>query len=482
MFIIFAPRAFSKPWKDKEMQRSRILVVDDESSIRIALFRALEKRGHHVLTASSLTEAETLASGEQGLDVLLVDLRLPDGDGLDLMMKVQKAHPYCQSLVLTGFGTIQSAVEATKRGAFHYIPKPFNLEEVLVLVDKALEHKKLSQENKVLRHQLHEKYKFENIIGQSPEISQVFEMIEQVADSDSTVLISGESGTGKELVARAIHYNSGREDKLMVPVNCGAIPEELLESELFGHVKGAFTGAVSNRQGRFEVANHGTIFLDEIGDMSPSLQVKILRVLQERRFEPVGSTKTIEVDVRIIAATHKDLEAAVANKSFREDLYYRLNVIPIKIPPLRQRQSDIPLLIQYFLQKFNEAKRRDLQGFNADALELLTAYPWPGNVRELENLIERLVILKGRGVVEPRDLPERYQQRTIPTNPEKLVVPERGLDFNSAVDGFENALIIQALERTGWNRNKAASLLNLNRTTLVEKIKKKGLTPPERSA
>lgn len=463
------------------MQRSRILVVDDESSIRIALFRALEKRGHQILTASSLTEAESLASAEQGLDVLLTDLRLPDGDGMDLMEKLLRVHPNCQALVLTGFGTIQAAVEATKRGAFHFLTKPFNIDEVITLVEKALEHKNLKSENRLLKSQLHEKYRFDNIVGQSPEITAVFEMIERVADSDSTILISGESGTGKELVARAIHYNSGRHEKLMVPVNCGAIPEELLESELFGHVKGAFTGAISSRQGRFEIANNGTVFLDEIGDMSPSLQVKLLRVLQERTFEAVGSTKTIEVDVRVIAATHKDLDVAVANKSFREDLYYRLNVIPIKIPALRQRKTDIPLLIQHFLQHFNSAKRRDVQGFNADAMELMLSYAWPGNVRELENLIERLVILKGQGIIDVRDLPERYQQRNVPINPDKMVVPTKGLDFNSAVDNFENALIMQALERTGWNRNKAASLLNLNRTTLVEKIKKKGLTPPERS-
>ena len=464
------------------MQRSRILIVDDESSIRIALFRALEKKGHQILTASSLTEAENLASAEQSLDVVLVDLRLPDGNGMDLMTKIQKLHPHCQALVLTGFGTIESAIEATKRGAFHYIAKPFNIDEVLTLVEKALQHKRLSQENKALRNQLHEKYRFENIIGQSPEITSVFEMIERVADSDSTILITGESGTGKELVARAIHYNSPRAEKLMVPVNCGAIPEELLESELFGHVKGAFTGAIASRQGRFEVAHNGTIFLDEVGDMSPSLQVKILRVLQERSFESVGSTKTLEVDVRIIAATHKDLDLAVKNKSFREDLFYRLNVIPIKIPALRQRRSDIPILIHHFLTQFNETKRRDIQGFSPDAMDLVMSYAWPGNVRELENLIERLVILKGSGVIEVRDLPERYQLRNYSVTPEQVVFPTKGLDFNTAVDSFENQLIMQALERTGWNRNQAASLLNLNRTTLVEKIKKKGLAPPDRSA
>ncbi len=458
------------------MQKSRILVVDDESSIRTALFRALEKKGHHVLTASCIAEAESLSTGEQSLDLLITDLRLPDGDGLDFMVKIMRSHQ-CQTIVLTGFGSIENAVEATKRGAFYYATKPFNIEEVLTLVEKALENRRLTQENKMLRLQLHEKYKFENIIGHSEAITEVFEMIEAVADSDSTVLITGESGTGKELVARAIHYNSGRANKLMVPVNCGAIPGELLESELFGHVKGAFTGAIANRQGRFEIASGGTIFLDEIGDMSPNLQVKILRVLQERRFESVGATKTTDVDVRVIAATNIDLDKAVIDKTFREDLFYRLNVIPIKIPALRERPSDIPILINHFIRQFNETKRRDIQGFNQDAMDLMLTYAWPGNVRELENLIERLVILKGRGIIEVRDLPERYQQRNVAMNPEKISVPDKGLDFNTAVDNFENALIMQALERTGWNRNKAASLLNLNRTTLVEKIKKKGLAP-----
>ncbi len=463
------------------VERARILVVDDESSIRIALFRALEKRGHQILTANTMAEAENLASSEQGLDVILVDMRLPDGDGMELMNRLQKAHSNCQAIMMTGFGTIQTAVEATKRGAFHFVTKPFNIEEVVTLVDKAVEHKVLASENKRLKSQLHEKYRFENIVGQSPEITQVFELIERVADSESTILISGESGTGKELVARALHYNSSRAEKLMVPVNCGAIPADLLESELFGHVKGAFTGAVASRQGRFEVASGGTVFLDEVGDMSPNLQVKILRVLQERRFEAVGSTKTIEVDVRIIAATNKDLDAAVSDKSFREDLFYRLNVIPIKIPALRQRKSDIPILIQHFLTHFNESKKKDIQGFTPETMDLLLSYNWPGNVRELENLVERLVILKGRGIIEAADLPERYQQRNIPLDADKVTVPQKGLDFNSAVDNFENALIMQALERTGWNRNKAATLLNLNRTTLVEKIKKKGLTPPDRT-
>lgn len=463
------------------MQKPRILVIDDESSIRTALFRAIEKKGYHALTASTLTEAEKLAGPGQNIDLFIVDIQLPDGNGLDFLEKVSLSHPEAQTLLLTGFGTIEDAIRATKAGAFHYLTKPFNIDEVLSLAEKAIEQKRLQQENSMLKSTLQERFAFDNIIGQSEEITKVFKLIETVADSDSTILISGESGTGKELVAKAIHYNSDRADKVMVPVNCGAIPEELLESELFGHVKGAFTGAISNRQGRFEAANQGTIFLDEIGDMSPSLQVKILRVLQERKFEPVGSTKTIETDVRVIAATHRDLEAAVKEKRFREDLYYRLNVIPVRIPPLRERKQDIPILIQHFMKFFNEAKKRDLHGFSQDAMDLLLSHNWPGNVRELENLVERMVILKGRGIVEAMDLPERYQITNINMSADSLIFPTNGLDFNSAVDQFENSLITQALDRTGWNRNKAASLLNLNRTTLVEKIKKKGLTPPDRS-
>jgi len=468
------------------MNPARVLIVDDESSIRIALFKALERKGYNSVTANTLAEAMHLASSEQGLDLLITDLRLPDGDGLQLMSQIRKAHPESQTIVITGFGTIQNAVDATRQGAFHYITKPFNIEEVLALVDKALDHKRLATENRFLKTQLANKYGFDNIIGKSTEMNKVFELIERVADTDSTVLITGESGTGKELVARAIHYNSNRAEQLMVPVNCGAIPGELLESELFGHVKGAFTGAIANRPGRFELANNGTIFLDEIGDMSPSLQVKLLRVLQERKFEAVGGIKTIETNVRIIAATNRDLEVAVSDKSFREDLFYRLNVIPIRLPALRERKSDIPVLTQHFLTQFNQSKRRQIEGITPEAMDQLMEYAWPGNVRELENLIERIVIIKGKGMIQLSDLPERYQTArpalAIDLDPSKESFGNLdGLDFNTAVDQFENSLIMQALEKTGWNRNKAAALLKLNRTTLVEKIKKKGLTPPDRS-
>ena len=460
------------------MQLPRVLIVDDEAGLRTALFRALDRKGFQVITASSKREAETISQSDKPLDLALVDLRLPDGDGLELMTHLKSIHRNCQVIILTGFGSIEKAVEATQRGAFHFVTKPFNLDAILTLIERALSQASLEKENHQLRTALHKKYHFDNIIGQSDAIGHVLEMIERVADSDSTVLVMGESGTGKELVAKAVHYNSPRATKPFIPINCGAIPADLLESELFGHIKGAFTGAIANRVGRFEMADGGTLFLDEIGDMSPALQVKLLRVLQERRFEPVGSGKTVNINVRVIAATNVDLDLAVAEGRFREDLYYRLNVIPLKIPPLRERKSDIPLLLHHFIESFNRLRSRGLTGVTPEAMAMLAGYGWPGNIRELENLVERIAILKGQGLIDVLDLPERYTRTPATTNG-GVDIPELGMDFNSAVDAYENALIMRALEKTGWNRNQAALLLKLNRTTLVEKIKKKGLRPPD---
>lgn len=464
------------------MQGKRILIVDDEASLRTTLFRALDRKGYQVITSSTYKEAESVSQTDKALDLAILDLRLPDGDGLALMSRLRAVHANIEVIILTGHASIESAVEATRKGAFHFVTKPCNLEEIVTLVDRALSHGQLTKENQHLRTALHKKYQFENIIGQSEPIMEVLSMIERVAQSDSTVLIMGESGTGKELVAKALHYNSERGQEPFIPINCGAIPAELLESELFGHVKGAFTGAIANRTGRFEMADEGTLFLDEIGDMSPNLQVKLLRVLQERSFEPVGGTKTISANVRVIAATNVDLENAVEDGKFREDLFYRLNVIPIRIPALRERKSDIPLLLHHFMESFNRSRGRQLKGVAPDALEFLTNYGWPGNIRELENLMERLAILKGSGIVELSDLPEKYRRLPVESDPEKMYIPDNGMDFNSAVDAYENALIMRALEKTGWNRNQAALMLKLNRTTLVEKIKKKGLRPQEPSA
>lgn len=461
------------------MRSPRVLILDDESTLRTALFRVLDKKGLAVLTAQKIEEAKMLCQSDNALDLAIVDLSLPDGDGLEFMSHLKNLNPAAEVIILTGNASIESAVKATQKGAFHFMTKPFNLEELLSIVDKALTHKKLQQENNQLRSELHKKYHFEQIIGQSEAIKSVLGLVEKVADTDSTVLITGESGTGKELIARAIHYNSSRTQHPFVAINCGAIPSELLESELFGHIKGAFTGAVANRLGRFEMADGGTIFLDEIGDLEPNLQVKILRALQERCFEPVGSTKTVQVNVRVIAATNVNLEEAVEAGNFREDLFYRLNVIPIPIPALRERKTDIAILLNHFLESFRKSKGHKISGFATDSMESLVNYSWPGNIRELENLIERLTILKGHGEIQTSDLPAKY--RTNPNSHREIGsvdIPEQGLDFNTAVDAYENALILRALEKTGWNRNQAALLLKLNRTTLVEKIKKKGLRPP----
>ncbi|MCE3010669.1 MAG: sigma-54 dependent transcriptional regulator [Proteobacteria bacterium] len=461
------------------MRSSRVLIVDDESTLRTALFRVLDRKGLSVLTANRIEEARLLTQGDQTLDLALVDLNLPDGDGIEFMSQLKAQHPSCEVIILTGHATIESAIRATQKGAFHFITKPFNMEEILSLVDKALTHKKLQAENQQLRSELHQKYNFDKIIGRSEGIQNVLSLIERVSDSDSTVLVTGESGTGKELIAKAVHYNSNRADQPFVAINCGAIPSELLESELFGHVKGAFTGAISNRIGRFELADGGTIFLDEIGDLEPALQVKLLRVLQERSFEPVGGTKSVQVNVRVIAATNKNLEDLVEKGLFREDLYYRLNVIPMTIPALRDRKADIPLLMSHFMEQFNRTKGRKLSGIHPEAMECLVNYAWPGNIRELENLVERIAILKGQGTIEVNDLPAKYRaSATMPVTAKSFEIPDEGLDFNTAVDQFENQLILRALEKTNWNRNQAAQMLRLNRTTLVEKIKKKGLRPP----
>lgn len=462
------------------MRNHRVLILDDESSLRTALFRVLDRKGLNVITANRIEEARLFCQGDTAIDLAIVDLNLPDGDGIEFMTFLKQLYPAIEVVILTGHATIESAVRATQKGAFHFVTKPFNLDELISLVDRALAHKHLQQENQQLRSELHRKYKFDQIVGGSEPIQEVLRLVERVADSDSTVLVHGETGTGKELIARAIHYNSPRSTGPFIPINCGAIPAELLESELFGHIKGAFTGAIANRIGRFEMADGGTIFLDEIGDMDPTLQVKLLRALQEKSFEPVGSTKTVQVNVRVIAATNVNLEEAVEDGRFREDLYYRLNVIPIHIPALRERKSDIPLLLKHFMDIFSKARGRGLTGISDEALECLVHYPWPGNIRELENLMERMTILKGYGQLEVVDLPLKYKAGKPLTKEVGVVdIPEAGLDFNTAVDTYENALILRALEKTGWNRNQAAMLLKLNRTTLVEKIKKKGLRPPE---
>ena len=461
------------------LRKSHVLVVDDEELYRRALDRILSRVGHEVSQARDAKEALELVSS-QPVDLVLADVRMPGINGLELVRQVHDVNPDLPCIVITGFGSPESSVDALRAGAFWYLEKPFdqaNLDVVRRLVDQAIEHGRLKAENRILQGQLRTKYRFENIVGTSSALRGVLDVVAKVSDTDSTVLITGESGTGKELIARAIHYNSRRADRRLVTVNCGAIPEELLESELFGHVRGAFTNAVSHREGRFSLANGGTIFLDEIGDMSPSLQVKLLRVLQDRTFEPVGSSKTQSVDVRVIAATNQDLEVAIREGRFREDLYYRLNVIPIEVPALRQRPEDVPLLAQYFLDVMNQERGTRVDSISDEAMQRLCSYSWPGNVRELENLIERLTVLRGEGEITPEDLPASHRSAA----PVDATVPRLspdGLSFRDVVDRVETDLIVQALEQTHGNKNKAAQLLGLNRTTLLEKIKKKGLADP----
>lgn len=456
------------------MKSYRILIVDDDPDIRETVTTLLTMNNYNVTAVGDGPSAIEEVKRDK-YHMVITDLMLPQMNGIDIIKNVKNIDSDIQCIVITGYATVTTAVEAMKAGAFDYLMKPFNSAEVLILIKRALEFQNLQVENQQLKRNIEGRYRFDNLIGNSEGIEKVCSLIEKVSDTDSTILILGESGTGKELVARTIHYNSPRRHKPLIPINCGAIPETLLESELFGHEKGAFTGASSMRIGRFELADEGTIFLDEIGEMSPTLQVKLLRILQHREFERVGGTKTIKIDVRIITATNIDIEKAVRLGKFREDLYYRLNVIPIVIPPLRERAEDIPLLLEHFLDHFNKSKKKQLKGFSNEAMNLLINYRWPGNIRELENLIERLVILKGEGIVTPEDMPDKIINSGIEDDMASFRIPDSGINLKDVVEEFENNLIVQALQKAQGIKNRAAQLLSLNRTTLVEKLKKKKL-------
>jgi DNA-binding NtrC family response regulator len=451
-----------------------ILLVEDEEYIRESLKEILEMNGYKVTTAHN-GETGIEAASKSSFDILITDLKLPGTDGIGVIRAVKSKSPDTACIVLTGYASVETAVEAMRVGAFTYLKKPLNKDELLVILEKAKEFHSLKEENSKLKDEI-KKSCTTAILGTSSEIQSVRDIIDKIADTDSTVLILGESGTGKELVARALHYGSTRSKKPFVPINCGAIPEDLLESELFGYEKGAFTGAIATKIGRFEAADQGTVFLDEIGDMSPGLQVKILRVLQEKEFERVGGRNTIKVDVRVVAATNQDLEKAVEEKKFRNDLYYRLNVIPIHLPPLRERREDIPVLVDHFIEKMEKRKKKSIKGVSQEALRAFEAHDWPGNIRELENLMERLIVLKEEGsFITPKDLPDKIRQSKSASAAASVNLPADGVDFNEAVDNYERELIISALQRVNGIKKKAAEYLNLNRTTLIEKMKRKGL-------
>lgn len=449
--------------------------MDDEWSIRDILSTILVAEGFEVDCAED-GAVGIQKLDESNYDLVVTDLNMPHISGIEVLKHIQSKGSATLGIVATGYGSIETAVEALKAGAFDYITKPFHLEEIKILVRKAREYQKLRSENVTLRRQLEVGQPLNLPLGDSPAMVSLNQMIRTVAMSDATVLILGESGTGKELVARAIHLLSPRSEGPMIPVNCAAIPEELLESELFGHVRGAFTGAVRDRMGRFQLADGGTIFLDEIGDMSPKLQVKLLRVLEDQQVEPVGSTKSIGVNVRILTATNQDLEQNVEHGTFRKDLFYRLNVIPIRVPPLRERREDVPLLAAYFAERFARTGKRALIRFTAAAMASLCAYSWPGNVRELEHLVERLGILHAGEEIDVGHLPEKILgERTIMAPEVVLDFPDEGIELNRLVDQYETALIAEALRKTGGRKSKAAALLRIKRTTLVERMKKKGM-------
>jgi DNA-binding NtrC family response regulator len=452
--------------------QKHLLIVDDEHALREAIAERLADHGFLV---------EQAASGEQALqrladfafDILITDLRLPGIDGGKVIDAALERYPEIIAIVITGYGTVKDAVEAIKQGAADFITKPFQFDALLHVLRSALEQRRLKSENAYLRSQLEDRYRIDGLVGNSRVMRDLLQLLETVAATTSTVLITGETGTGKELAARAIHHNSPRRANRFVAINCSAIPETLLEAELFGHVRGAFTGAVGTRQGRLEQAHKGTLFLDEIGTMSPALQAKLLRVLQEREFERVGDSHTIKIDVRVIAATHSDLTKMVADGSFREDLFYRLNVIPVQLPPLRDRREDIPLLVQHFLQKLAGEAGRGAVTISQDALRRLMAYQWPGNIRQLENACERaLAFSQGRSQIDVPDLTPDIQNEAAPADSSDVWFPDDGLDFERYIEAVELSLIRRSLERTQGNKRQAAKLLHLKRTTLIEKLKR----------
>lgn len=456
------------------LKNANILVVDDEEIMRDSLCAWLQEDGFQVEALATGKEAVE-AVKQRAYDAILLDLRLPDMDGLDLLHVCKQYQPSTPVIMITAYGSIETAIKAMKQGATDYVTKPFNPEELSLTLRHVLEDLAVRRENIFLKLKLEKKYNHQGIISKSHKMERIFELISTIADTRSTVLIQGESGTGKELIARAIHYSSNRARHPFVSVSCGALVDTLLESELFGHEKGAFTDAKTLKRGKFELADGGSIFLDEIGDISPKLQLSLLRVLQEREFHRVGGEEPIRVDVRVIAATNRDLEQAVREGSFREDLYYRLNVISIHVPPLRERKEDIPLLVDHFIEKYNVESGKKVEGISEEALEILMEHDWPGNVRELENVIERAVIINRGGLILPGDLPPHLMKRY------PLLVGASPSGAQMTLQEVERAHIKRTLEENDWNIQRSARMLGIDRSTLYAKIKRYGLRPEERS-
>jgi two-component system response regulator AtoC len=447
------------------VQTPTILVVDDEDLIRWSLTERLKAEGYAVIEAA--TAADALARSAEGVDLVLLDYRLPDGDGMSVLKKIKERTPDTLVILLTAYSNVDTAVEAMKQGAYHYANKPFNLDEIALLVEKALETTRLRREVRTLRASQAQPYSFDRIVGESPVLLAVKALLQKVASSPaSTVLLTGESGTGKDLAAKAIHYNSSRASKPFMNITCSALPESLLESELFGHERGAFTGADRQKRGLFEMADGGTVFLDEIGEMVPALQAKLLRFLEEKTFKRVGGATDIQVDVRVISATNRDLQEEVRQGKFREDLFYRLNVLPIALPPLRDRTGDIARLVKFYIDAYNAEFKKRIRGLTPEAMQTLQRYSWPGNVRELRNAIERAMLLTEGDTLTADDFsgsaggPVRLSDR--------VALPGAGIDLEQ----LERSLLVQALERTGWNQTRAATLLGLNRDQIRYRIEK----------
>ncbi|MBM4330562.1 MAG: sigma-54-dependent Fis family transcriptional regulator [Deltaproteobacteria bacterium] len=466
------------------MATTKILVVDDEEIVCLSCYRILKEEGYEVQTCLSAREGLQLLA-EDHFDLAIVDLKMPGMDGLELLQAIKVDHPHIPVIMITGFSTVESAVEAMKAGAYDYLPKPFTPDQVALVVKKALDNRSMMLENLYLRGELQSKYRFENIVGSSQKMQDLYRLIARVAPTNSTVLITGESGTGKELIARALHYNSLRKDRQFIPVDCAVLSENLLESELFGHVKGSFTGAIVTKPGLFEVADGGTLFLDEIGNISLAMQSKLLRFIQEREFTPVGGTKMTKVDIRLIAATNKDLMEKIKEGTFREDLFYRLNIVPIHLPPLRERAEDIPLLAQHFLQKYRQEMGRALKKISPAAAEMLMRYSWPGNVRELENIMERVIIMTDEELIQPRHLPLSLQESpegislNIPKTSEELKDLKKHLRDKS-VEEAERLFVLGALTRNDWNVTRSAKEVGMLRPNFQALMRKHNIRAEDR--